>query len=56
MTIALWMGHASLHSTNVYVHADMTMKERASLRTTPPNTKPGRFKPSDRLLAFLDEL
>jgi integrase/recombinase XerD len=56
MTIALWMGHASLDSTNIYVHADMTMKERALARTTPPNTKPGRFKASDRLLAFLDGL
>ncbi len=55
-TIALWLGHESLDSTGVYVHADMTLKERALARTTPLNTKPGRFRASDKLLAFLDGL
>lgn len=55
-TIALWLGHASLQSTNIYVHADMALKERALARTTPANVRPGRFRPTDKLLAFLQSL
>ncbi len=55
-TIALWLGHESLDSTGIYVHADMTLKERALARTTPVKTKPGRFRASDKLLAFLEGL
>jgi site-specific recombinase XerD len=55
-TIALWLGHESLDSTGIYVHADMTLKEKALARTAPLNTKPGRFSPSDKLLAFLESL
>jgi integrase/recombinase XerD len=40
----------------IYMHADMTIKERALARTTPPATKPGRYKPTDAVLAFLDSL
>lgn len=54
--IALWLGHASTRSTEAYVHADITLKERALALTTPPNVKPGRFQPRDRLLAFLEGL
>jgi site-specific recombinase XerD len=54
--IALWLGHADLRSTNAYLHADMTIKERALARTTPPNSPPGRFRPGDKLLAFLEAL
>jgi integrase/recombinase XerD len=54
--IALWLGHEQLESTNIYVHADMTLKERALARTAPPNTKAGRYRASDDLLAFLDRL
>ncbi len=54
--IALWLGHADMRSTNAYLHADMTIKERALARTTPAATKPGRFKPPDKLLAFLEAL
>ena len=54
--IALWLGHADVRSTNAYLHADMTIKERALARTTPAATKPGRFKPPDKLLAFLEAL
>jgi site-specific recombinase XerD len=54
--IALWLGHADPRSTQSYLHADMTIKERALARTTPASVKPGRFRPSDRLLAFLDSL
>jgi len=55
-TIALWLGHENLDSTGIYVHADMTLKERALARTTPVNTTPGRFRASDTLLTFLDGL
>ena len=54
--IALWLGHADVRSTNAYVHADMRIKERALARTTPPTTRVGRFRPPDRLLAFLEGL
>lgn len=55
-TIALWLGHESLDSTNKYIHADLELKRRALDRTTPPNAKPGRYKPTDPLLAFLKNL
>ena len=54
--IALWLGHADLRSTNAYLHADMSVKERALARITPPSSPPGRFRPSDKLLAFLESL
>ena len=55
--IALWLGHEQPSTTaNIYLHADMTQKERAIDRVTPPGTKPGRYQPPDKLLAFLDAL
>lgn len=54
--IALWLGHADLRSTNAYLHADMTIKERALARTTSPSSRPGRYRPPDKLLAFLEAL
>lgn len=54
--IALWLGHADIRSTNAYLHADMTIKERALARTRPPSSKPGRYRPPDKLLAFLETL
>lgn len=54
--IALWLGHESPTSTRVYLHADMTLKERALARTTPPDTPPGRYNAPDTLLAFLNDL
>jgi integrase/recombinase XerD len=55
-TIALWLGHETLDSTNKYLHADMELKRRALDRTTPRNAKPGRYRPPDGLLAFLESL
>jgi integrase/recombinase XerD len=55
-TIALWLGHETLASTNKYVHADMELKRRALDRTTPPDVKPGRYRPPDQLVAFLESL
>jgi site-specific recombinase XerD len=54
--IALWLGHADIRSTNPYLHADMTIKERALARITSATSKPGRYRPPDDLLAFLDSL
>lgn len=54
--IALWLGHADVRSTNPYLHADLSIKERALARTTPASARPGRYRPSDRLLAFLESL
>lgn len=54
--IALWLGHESPRSTQHYLHADLALKEQALARTTPPNTKPGRYRAPDTLLAFLEDL
>jgi site-specific recombinase XerD len=54
--IALWLGHEQAETTQIYLHADMATKERALARTKPPATKPGRYRPGDKLLAFLDSL
>lgn len=54
--IALWLGHESVEATQIYLHADMTIKERALARTTPPDNTPGRYRPPDTLLAFLEAL
>ncbi len=51
--IALWLGHEAVQSTQIYLHADMSLKERALARAIPPRTKVGRYRPSDALLAFL---
>jgi site-specific recombinase XerD len=54
--IALWLGHEQVDTTQIYLHADLSIKERALALTRPPSTKPGRFQPSDSLLAFLVSL
>ena len=54
--IALWLGHEHVATTQIYLHADLDIKEQAIARTTPPHTKPGRYKPPDKLLAFLESL
>jgi len=54
--IALWLGHESVETTQMYLHADMRMKEKALGRTTPLGVKPGKFQPDDKLLVFLEGL
>jgi site-specific recombinase XerD len=54
--IALWLGHAGVRSTDAYVHADMTIKERALALTTPATARPGRYQPTDKILSFLESL
>ena len=55
-TIALWLGHESTQTTHIYEHADPKLKEQAIARTAPLGVKPGRYRPSDALLAFLEAL
>ena len=54
--IALWLGHDDLRSTQTYLHADLGIKERALAKTAPANTPPGRYRPPDHLIAFLEAL
>ena len=54
--IALWLGHEGTETTQVYLHADMTIKEQALARVQQPGTSPGRYRAPDSLLAFLDNL
>jgi site-specific recombinase XerD len=54
--IALWLGHEHVATTQIYVHADLALKEKALARTAPQHGAPGRYRPSDRVLAFLDGL
>ena len=54
--IALWLGHEQAETTQIYLHADLELKEKALARTTPTDVKPGRYKPPDQLLAFLESL
>jgi integrase/recombinase XerD len=54
--IALWPGHEQIRTAQTYLHADMAQKERAIARVTPPGTAPGRYRPPDPLLAFLNGL
>jgi site-specific recombinase XerD len=54
--IALWLGHESIETTQMYLDADLSTKERALARTAPLRAGPGRFRPGDALLAFLNGL
>jgi site-specific recombinase XerD len=54
--IALWLGHAGVRSTDPYVHADISIKEKALALTTPATSRPGRYRPTDKVLAFLEGL
>jgi integrase/recombinase XerD len=54
--IALWLGHESVETTQVYMHADMHLKEKALARVASTNSRPGRYRPDDALLSFLESL
>jgi integrase len=54
--IALWLGHESMETTQIYLHADLGLKEQALARTTPSGLSPGRYRPDDALLDFLESL
>jgi site-specific recombinase XerD len=54
--IALWLGHESIETTEIYLHANLATKEKAIARTAPLGIRQRRYRPSDRLLAFLEAL
>ena len=54
--IALWLGHESVETTQMYVEATLAMKEKALAKTTPPHGKLSRYRPDDQLLHFLNGL
>ncbi len=54
--IALWLGHESVETTYIYLHADLKLKEQAMAKTTPSELPPARYQPGDKLLEFLNSL
>jgi len=54
--IAMWLGHESVETTQIYLHADLAMKEQALAKTVPLNVRQGRYRPCDSLMAFLKSL
>ena len=54
--IALWLGHESVETTQMYLHADLRLKEQALARTTRLNTRGSRYRANDDLIAFLEGL
>jgi integrase/recombinase XerD len=54
--IALWLGHERAETAQIYIHAGQTLNQRALDRTTPPGVRPGRYRPPDTPLAFLEQL
>ena len=54
--MALWLGHESIETTQIYLDANLALKEKVLAQTTPPDGKPGRYRPDDQLLAFLKSL
>jgi site-specific recombinase XerD len=54
--IALWLGHERVETTQIYLEATLAMKEKTLAKIRPPRGRPGRYKPGDRLLSFLNSL
>jgi len=54
--IALWLGHENVETTQIYLHAHLALKEAALAKTRPLTGKQARFRPSDKLLEFLNAL
>jgi site-specific recombinase XerD len=54
--IALWLGHESVETTQIYLEATLAMKEQALAKTTPPHGRTARYQPGDQLLGFLNSL
>lgn len=57
VTALCWLGHEQVATTSIYIHADMTIKQQAIAKTTPPSTvQPVRYLPDDTVMTFLDRL
>jgi site-specific recombinase XerD len=54
--IAIWLGHESLDTTQIYLDANLALKEEILAKMRPVNCKPGRYRPDDQLLSFLKTL
>jgi site-specific recombinase XerD len=54
--ISLWLGHESVETTRIYLDADLALREKILAKTTPIDSKPGRFRPNNQLLTFLNQL
>lgn len=54
--IALWLGHETVETTQMYIHANIELKEKAMAKTKPVDVPVGRYRPDDELLAFLEAL
>jgi site-specific recombinase XerD len=54
--IALWLGHESVETTQIYIDAILVLKEEILAKTTPPEGKPGRYRAGNDLLEFLNTL
>ena len=54
--LALWLGHEQVETTQMYLNADLAMKEQALAKTAPPSVKLTPYKPPDALLTFLESL
>ena len=54
--IALWLGHESIETTQIYLEADLNLKEKILAKMTPVDSRPGKFRPDNRLMTFLNQL
>ena len=54
--IALWLGHESVETTQIYLHTNLALQEKLLEKTSMPEGRPGRYRPDDQLLAFLKSL
>jgi integrase/recombinase XerD len=54
--IAMWLGHETMDTIQMYLHASLALKQQALDKTTPVNGRAGRYQPDDALLAFLKSL
>jgi site-specific recombinase XerD len=54
--IALWLGHESIETTQIYLDANLALKQQALAKTTPLASKAGRYRADDQLMRFLNAL